>query len=34
MRWSKEGAQEILALRCALLNDRWDEYWQSLKRAA
>jgi len=34
MRWTKAGAQAILALRCLLLNGRWDEYWQPLKSAA
>lgn len=30
MRWSREGAQAMLALRCLLLSDRWDELWTSL----
>lgn len=34
MRWTKRGAQHILALRCLLLSNRWDEYWQPLKQAA
>jgi hypothetical protein len=25
MRWSRQGAQAMLALRCALLSDRWHE---------
>lgn len=25
MRWSRSGAQSMLALRCLLLSDRWDE---------
>jgi hypothetical protein len=25
MRWSRTGAQRMLALRCLLLSDRWDE---------
>ncbi len=25
MRWSRRGAQAMLALRCSLLSDRWDE---------
>lgn len=25
MRWSRSGAQAMLALRCLLLSDRWDE---------
>lgn len=34
MRWSKRGAQHVLALRCTRLNGRWDQYWQPLKAAA
>ena len=34
MRWTKAGAETILALRTQLLNERWDEYWLPLKRAA
>ncbi|HXV97230.1 MAG TPA: ISKra4 family transposase [Anaerolineae bacterium] len=30
MRWSREGAQAMLALRCVLLSDRWDDVWTSL----
>ena len=30
MRWSRDGAQAMLALRSALLSDRWDETWFSL----
>jgi hypothetical protein len=30
MRWSRCGAQAMLALRCALLSDRWDATWQYL----
>ena len=30
MRWSREGAQAMLALRATLLSDRWDELWPSL----
>jgi hypothetical protein len=30
MRWSRTGAQAILALRCALLSDRWQQTWHSL----
>lgn len=29
MRWRRERAQAVLALRCVLLSDRWDELWQS-----
>lgn len=28
MRWSRPGAQNILALRAEYLSDRWDEAWQ------
>jgi hypothetical protein len=31
MRWSRQGAQAMLALRCVLLSDRWEEVWTSLK---
>ena len=27
MRWSRSGAQAMLALRCMLLSDRWDDVW-------
>ena len=30
MRWSRDGAQAMLALRSILLSDRWDEDWPSL----
>jgi hypothetical protein len=30
MRWSRTGAQAMLALRCALLSDRWQQAWLSL----
>jgi hypothetical protein len=33
MRWSRKGAQAMLALRCVLLSDRWDEVWASLTPA-
>lgn len=29
MRWKRERAQAILALRSALLSGRWDEMWRS-----
>ncbi|MEA4883733.1 MAG: hypothetical protein VB144_08790 [Clostridia bacterium] len=28
MRWSVEGAQEVLNLRTSILNSKWDEFWQ------
>ena len=27
MRWTRKGAQAMLALRCLLLSDRWPEVW-------
>jgi len=33
MRWSDQGAQSVLTLRCALLSQRWDQAW-SLTKAA
>lgn len=33
MRWTRVGLDAILANRCLLLNDRWDEYWRPLKAA-
>ena len=27
MRWDEEGAEDLLALRCQDLNDRWDDLW-------
>ena len=32
MRWSREGAQAMLALRSILLSERWDTVWASLFR--
>jgi hypothetical protein len=29
MRWSRDGAQAMLALRCVLLSAQWDELWLS-----
>lgn len=34
MRWSRRGAQAVLALRSALFSDRWDEVWASSNRLA
>jgi hypothetical protein len=31
MRWSRDGAQAMLALRSVLLSDRWDQVWLSLQ---
>jgi len=33
MRWTRVGLDAVLANRCLLLNDRWDEYWRPLKAA-
>jgi hypothetical protein len=30
MRWSREGAQAMLALRSILLSEQWDETWATL----
>ncbi len=30
MRWSRAGVQAMLALRCALLSNRWEATWGSL----
>ena len=32
MRWSVDGANAILALRCRWLDDRYDEFFQSRSR--
>jgi hypothetical protein len=31
MRWSRNGAQAMLALPCSLLSDRWQQTWRSLQ---
>lgn len=31
MRWSRDGAQAMLALRSALLSERWDQVWASFR---
>ena len=31
MRWSRDGAQAMLALRCVLLSERWNETWSSFR---
>ena len=33
MRWTRAGLDAILANRCLLLNDRWDEHWRPIKAA-
>jgi hypothetical protein len=30
MRWSRDGAQAMLALRSVLLSERWDDVWATL----
>ena len=34
MRWKGEGAEGVLALRCALLSNRWHEAWDQQRRVA
>ena len=31
MRWSRDGAQAMLALRSVLLSERWDEVWATFR---
>lgn len=33
MFWSQSGAENILALRCALMSNRWDECWDQLNNS-
>jgi hypothetical protein len=33
MFWSQSGAENILALRCALMGNRWDECWNQLNHS-
>jgi hypothetical protein len=33
MFWSEPGAQNILALRCALLGNRWNECWDQINNS-
>lgn len=33
MFWSRSGAENILALRCALLGNRWDECWDQINHS-
>jgi len=32
MFWTQPGAENVLALRCALLSHRWDECWDQINR--
>jgi hypothetical protein len=34
MRWKVERAEGVLALRCAILSNRWREAWDSQRKAA
>ena len=34
MFWSQSGAENILALRCALMSNRWDECWDQINHSA
>lgn len=34
MFWSQSGAQNILALRCALVGNRWDECWNQVNNSS
>jgi hypothetical protein len=34
MRWSRAGADAILALRIAWLNGEWEDFWESKPLAA
>jgi len=31
MRWSRNGAEAMLALRSVLLSDRWDDVWATFR---
>jgi hypothetical protein len=33
MFWSQRGAENILALRCTLLGNRWDECWEQINNS-
>jgi hypothetical protein len=33
MFWSQPGAENILALRCALMSSRWDECWDQINNS-
>ena len=28
MRWTVDGANAIIALRCCQLSNRWEEFWE------
>ena len=29
MRWTVDGANAIIALRCCQLSNRWEEFWEA-----
>ena len=29
MHWTVSGANNIIALRCSLLSNRWEDFWES-----
>ncbi|GDY20273.1 hypothetical protein LBMAG56_48580 [Verrucomicrobiota bacterium] len=33
MHWTEVGAENILALRCALKSHRWDECWEQINHS-
>ena len=33
MFWSREGAENVLALRCALMSNRWDQCWDQINNS-
>ena len=33
MFWSQSGAENVLALRCALMGNRWDECWDAINNS-
>ena len=33
MFWTRKGAENVLALRCALLGNRWDECWDQINHS-
>ena len=28
MHWTVKGANDIIALRCSLLSNRWEDFWE------
>jgi hypothetical protein len=34
MRWTVQGANRIIALRCCQLSGRWDDFWELRATAA